>query len=180
MAQRGFTLVELLITVAIVSLLLTMAIPSFSGLLARRSLSAAMSDLAADFRFARVEALRRSATVSICRSANGTSCATSGSWGNGWIIFSDVSPVSVPPAIGTGDSIIRVHDSTSGVASILGASGADPLTGVTYQATGWARAVGQTFVFTPASSASSLGTRLMCLSNQGRPSVRAQGVTVCN
>ena len=38
---------------------------------------------------ARSEAIKRNASVTMCRSSNGTSCATSGGWQQGWIIFSD-------------------------------------------------------------------------------------------
>lgn len=179
MRQKGLTLIELLVTLTIVGVLVSLAVPGFTSFLAKRAIAASLSDLASDFRLARSEALRRGRTVSICRSSNGTSCATSGSWSLGWIVFIDPNPSS-PPSVGTGDEVIRVQGAPTGIASILGAAGADPTTGVTFQSTGWARAAGATLVFTPTFSGSSGSTRLFCISNQGRPSVRPEGTTACN
>ncbi|QSI75637.1 GspH/FimT family pseudopilin [Niveibacterium microcysteis] len=89
MAQKGFTLVELMITVTILGILLALAAPSFSDVLARQRIAGAASDLSSDLMLARIEASRRGGRVSLCPSADGVACGAVGDWSRGWIVFSD-------------------------------------------------------------------------------------------
>lgn len=57
--QRGVTLLEALVTLAIVAVLATLALPSFGGMLARHRLKAAAEDMAMDLAELRFEATRR-------------------------------------------------------------------------------------------------------------------------
>jgi type IV fimbrial biogenesis protein FimT len=178
MTQKGFTLVELMITVAIVAVLATLAVPSFSGLLARRSVSAAMDALAADYRLARSEALKRTNFVTICRSTDGAACeASAGSWHDGWIVFVDADN---DQAVDSTELVLRVQNAVSGVSSMQALSGAgDTRIANTFRPMGISVASGESLVVTPTASGGA-GTRLMCISNQGRFSVRAEGATACN
>ena len=101
--HSGFTLVELLVTVAILAIIAAMAAPAL-GVFASRS---AMRGISADFTLgmqrARTEAINRNECVVICMSSNGTSCATSSTsgsnWGIGWIAFrSPTCDVAAPSA----------------------------------------------------------------------------------
>ncbi len=68
---RGFTLVELLVGMAVASLLAMVAVPSFAEITARMRLEGAMSSLGSDIQYARSEALRRRATVNFRTNAGG-------------------------------------------------------------------------------------------------------------
>lgn len=89
MKPTGTTLVELLVALAIAAILLTTAIPGFASLIQSSRLTGATNDLLASLHLARSEAIKRNARAVICMSADGSSCATSGDWHQGWMVFHD-------------------------------------------------------------------------------------------
>jgi type IV fimbrial biogenesis protein FimT len=70
-SSAGFTMVELLITIAIATILATVAIPSFSGLIASQRAKTAASELFASFLAARSDAITRNANVTVQPLAGG-------------------------------------------------------------------------------------------------------------
>jgi type IV fimbrial biogenesis protein FimT len=76
--QRGFTLVELVVTVGVLALLIGVALPSFRAVLLRSTVSAHTNDLLAALRLARSEAVKRSQQVEVL--ANG------GNFTTGWVV----------------------------------------------------------------------------------------------
>lgn len=90
-AQRGFTLVELLISLAVMAVLMTFAVPSFHSLMDSSKLTAASNALLSSMHLARSEAIKRGARVVLCKTANGFVCAERGGWEQGWIVFHDAN-----------------------------------------------------------------------------------------
>ena len=110
--KQGFTLLELMITLAIVAIMLAMAVPSFSLLIHENAIAASRDDLFRAFRFARDEASKRAKRVSICAVANsGTNvCDTSATqWNNGWMVFVDDATKGV---FDTGDELLIINRAT--------------------------------------------------------------------
>jgi type IV fimbrial biogenesis protein FimT len=72
--QAGFTLLELVITVAVLAIALAVGIPSFQGITNRNRLSAVTNEIVGATQLARMEAIRRNNRVVMCPTTNGTTC----------------------------------------------------------------------------------------------------------
>ncbi len=91
---QGLTLVELLITVAMVGLVLAIGIPSYSDFVWRNRASAAVNSLVTAFNLARSEAIKTGGRVTVCTTAdpnaNPPVCGGAG-WHQGWIVYRDAN-----------------------------------------------------------------------------------------
>ena len=85
----GFTLVELLIVLAVFGVLVSYAAPSLSIVIRSVRLTAAANAYLSSMLLARSEAIKRSGRVVLCKTADGMSCSASGGWEQGWIVFHD-------------------------------------------------------------------------------------------
>lgn len=89
MQQSGATLLELMVVLAISAILLGIGIPSFAALTRNSRLASATNELVSSLHLARSEAIKRNSRVVMCPSATGNSCAGSGGWHQGWVVFHD-------------------------------------------------------------------------------------------
>lgn len=91
--QAGLTLVEMLITLAVMAILLAIAIPAFESLIASTRLSSSTNDLLGSIAQSRSEAVRRGQRVVLCIQdpANAGQCVNNGNWDQGWMAFVDTN-----------------------------------------------------------------------------------------
>jgi type IV fimbrial biogenesis protein FimT len=118
--ERGFTLIELMITITVMSVLLVVVAPSFQSAMMSNRLSSYANDWAAAARLAKGEAIKRGVTlvagvpqstqVLLCRSSDGAACATSGTWQQGWIVCVDANSNNL---CDSGETILSAQSSLS-------------------------------------------------------------------
>jgi type IV fimbrial biogenesis protein FimT len=105
--QSGFTMVEMIMTVAVGAILLTVGIPSFRYITNSNRIAAEINGLLGDLQFARSEAIKEGQNVTVCMSKAGLTCDTTGNaWNSGWIVYSNPTGSTTPAA----GSILRVQN----------------------------------------------------------------------
>lgn len=112
--NRGFTLIELIVTLTIAGILIALAGPAMKSFILDQRLTTQANDFIADLNLARSEAIKRATNVTICRqggSLSSPSCNSSANWQTGRIVFVDSDGDST---IDSGDTILRVRESLDG------------------------------------------------------------------
>ena len=86
---KGFTMLEMLIALAILGILTTLALPGFMETLGAGGVSGSTKSFSNALGLARSEAITRNTTINICpANAAMSDCAAAG-WSTGWIVFQD-------------------------------------------------------------------------------------------
>ncbi|MFV3387427.1 GspH/FimT family pseudopilin [Pseudomonas sp. NY15364] len=131
---RGFTLIELMVTLAVLAVVISIAAPSFSNILQENRTLSLTNELQGALQLARSEAVNRRKDITICRrNAAGNGCQNGTDWAGGWIIMA-------------GNVVIKSWD---GVASMAVAG---PDTGLTFRPNGMTSAAAATVFSVNAST----------------------------
>lgn len=106
---RGFTIIELMVTVLVIALLLGAGVPSFLETVRNNRLIAETNEVVGSLNYARSEALKRVGTVSVCIRVDDTTCGanTALNWANGWLVFADANGNGAFDA--ANDTMIQIH-----------------------------------------------------------------------
>ena len=107
--QKGLTLIELMITLAIAGVLIATATPSMSVFVQNNRAITQVNELQTSLSIARSEAITRNNYVAVCASADGSSC--SGTWQDGWIVFVDHDALGT---VSDDDEVLRVNGAITG------------------------------------------------------------------
>lgn len=99
--RRGFTTIELMVTLTVFVTLMLIAVPYMGGFLQSQRIKNASMDIASTVAFARSEALKRNATVNVTASGS--------NWSKGWSVV-------------TGSTTIRSYGALQNVSISAGGS----------------------------------------------------------
>jgi len=116
---KGFTLIELMVTVVLAAVVLTIGVPSLKTLIDSNRLTAATNDFVSAITLARAEAIKRGSFVAVCASDarlsdnTGQQRCTGTDWGGGYLIFADAARGCTVAAVG---DIIRATRLTANMA----------------------------------------------------------------
>lgn len=184
----GLTLIELLVTIAILSIILALGVPSFQEMLIRNQASNIVAEFANDISRVRTEAISRNSCVSICMSTNtanaltgGTpTCATSGNdWQSGWIMFSNPTcSTTLNNPTTSGNTLIKVRQ--AGISTFT-LSASATVRRFTYESRGlpFSGQSNFTLAYTPETVASP-HYRSICVSSAGRVTIKQYaGASAC-
>ncbi len=175
---KGFTIVELMFTLAIAAILLTIGMPSFSGIIKNNRQITLLNEFTSYFHYAKSQAVTLGIPVTLCqRNAAGTNCDASASWDNGWIVFiddnadgdfDDDGDTNLCESDADDDCLLKIHGAIDSDMDITSTS-----TGVTINARGFTSA--STFTFCDSRGISE--AKAKTLSKTGRMQTSAQSLT---
>ena len=106
--HAGYSLYELIITLAVVAVVFSLGIPSFGRLLADKRLRVESTALFHAAHRARQESVLRRRVVTICPSRDTYYCDPDGDWSSGWIIFANIGRTGLNTR-NDNETLIRHH-----------------------------------------------------------------------
>ena len=135
-AEKGFSLVELMVTIALIGIVITFAIPGYKTFVQNDRLITQINNLTGHLAYARSEAVKRKQQVVLCVSSNNDtltpSCTGGNNWEQGWLVFVDVDNDEV---MTEADELLRVRQSLDANNTLTGND-----TSITYDYRGFLKA----------------------------------------
>ena len=109
--DSGFTLIELMIAIALVAILLATAVPALDDFTNDARQTGAINDFISAIHIARNTAITTNSRVTMCASASGTNCEVT-SWDSGWIVFGDLNSNG---SLDAGENIVSASSAAEGL-----------------------------------------------------------------
>jgi len=160
----GFTLVEMLMTMAIAIIVLTIGVPSFRYVTNSNRIASELNGLLGDLQFARAEAIKEGTNVTVCVSSNGTSCSGSTAWQDGWIVYTNST-----------NTVWRVQSPFSGSDTFVASNN---VSAVTFNRDGYAVGIANgTLMTLHDSTVTSMWTRCLSIGLSGAMTSEQAGTT---
>lgn len=186
--DKGFTLIELMATIAVASVLTMIAVPAFIDMIRNNRIAAQVNDFVSSLSLARAEALKRQRRVVMCRSSDAATsatpnCGTGSGWQDGWMVFVDQNGNAAfdPPA----EDLLSVQAALSGGNTITANN--NVINRVSFLPNGVV-GIGGTGAFLLEDPRASdgrtqedrnRGTRLLCMGMTGRTRLFRDGTRAC-
>ncbi|RLJ21524.1 exodeoxyribonuclease V subunit alpha [bacterium endosymbiont of Escarpia laminata] len=118
---RGFTLIELMVTLAAGVILLAVGIPAFTTMMANNQSAAYANDLVMALNLARSEAVKRKVPIAVCaRKADSDDECDGNNWQNGWLLFTDIN-TDGDYTLADDGPLLRVWGAPGGTMTVLAA-----------------------------------------------------------
>lgn len=134
--QNGWTLVEMVMAMALVAVLAALAVPALGHALARHRVLDADNAFTGALHYARTAAVRNGARVLVCPSQDGRTCLADTRWDRGWLVAldrdHDNQPDASPLLRGKGDPALRIVSTHGRTRLVFRASGGAPGGNVTF------------------------------------------------
>lgn len=171
--SKGFSIIELMVTVAVVAILLSIAAPSFQTMIDNNRRASHVNEFVADLTYARSESLKRGNNVGLCRAsdfnADTPTCGSGSGWESGWIVFNDADNDN---SFNNQDEVLRRHPALTGNEVTLRGN----INNIMYWPSGRA-AVAGTFNRCDHRGASGDHARAIVIAMPGRVSISSQGAS---
>lgn len=170
------TLIEILITLAIIALLMAIGVPSYRYVTYSSRIASEINSLTGSLQFARAEAIKQGLPVTVCATTTGSSCSGSNKWDTGWVVFSDANGNAT---IDASERILRKEAAFLGGDTFVASN---TLGAVTFNREGFVSGLPAdpvTLTLTPPNTSDTRWTRCLSIGRIGRMKVQRSGEGAC-
>lgn len=112
--KQGFTIIEMMVAIAVLAVILTTAVPALGSFLEQQRLTAGANHLVSHLQFARGQAISRNTLVAACPSTDGATCTGGNRWDDGWIVYLDPDKAGQPDGP---EDVLRVVQDVEGLSA---------------------------------------------------------------